>query len=49
MYKEAPFENKKAYTEMIFRLLEENTELEEGEIYVSYVELSTWGTKGSLK
>ena len=35
MYKAAPFAHKEAYTEMIFRLLEEYTELGEGGIYVS--------------
>ncbi len=49
LFRTAPYEAKKAYTELIFRTLEETLGLAEGEIYVTYVELDTWGTKGSLK
>ncbi len=49
LYKEAPFENKRTYTELIFGLLEDVAGLDERNIYVAYVELPTWGTKGSLK
>ena len=49
MFRSAPFDAKKAYTELIFRTLGEILGLQEGEIYVTYVELSSWGTKGSLK
>lgn len=48
-YKSAPFEANKEFTERIFELLQEETPLEQGDIYVSIAEYPIWGTKGSLK
>ncbi|MDR1978921.1 MAG: hypothetical protein LBQ42_09345 [Synergistaceae bacterium] len=48
-YKQAPFENNKAFTEAVFKLLQDVAELEAGEVYVSISELPVWGAKGSLK
>lgn len=48
-YKEAPFECNKAFTEAVYRILNEFWGLEAGEVYVSIDERPVWGTKGSLK
>ena len=48
-YKSAPFEQNKAFTEAVYKLLEDAAGLEVGEVYVSISELPVWGTKGSLK
>jgi phenylpyruvate tautomerase PptA (4-oxalocrotonate tautomerase family) len=48
-YKEAPFENKKKFTETVFKLLRDVAGLEAGEVYLSISESPVWGTNGSLK
>jgi phenylpyruvate tautomerase PptA (4-oxalocrotonate tautomerase family) len=48
-YKQAPFENDKAFTEAVFKLLQDVAGLDASEVYVSISELPVWGTKGSLK
>lgn len=48
-YKSAAFEDKKAFTEAVFQLLQEVIGLTADDIYLSYGEYDTWGTKGSMK
>jgi phenylpyruvate tautomerase PptA (4-oxalocrotonate tautomerase family) len=48
-YKQAPFDDKKAFTEAVFKLLQDVAGLQANEVYVSISELPVWGTKGSLK
>jgi len=48
-YKNARFEDNKAFIEAVYKLLNETTGLMETEIYVTIYEYPTWGTKGSLK
>lgn len=48
-YKTAAFEDKKKFTEAVFELLEKETGLTADDIYLSWGEYDTWGTKGSMK
>ena len=48
-YKAAAFEDKKAFTEAVFALLEREAGLTADDVYQSWGEYDTWGTKGSLK
>jgi phenylpyruvate tautomerase PptA (4-oxalocrotonate tautomerase family) len=48
-YKPAPFDNNKAFTEAVFKILQDAAGLQANEVYVSLSELPVWGTKGSLK
>lgn len=48
-YGSTEFENKKAFTEAAFDVVQETTGLPEDGIYLSYGEFSTWGTMGSMK
>jgi phenylpyruvate tautomerase PptA (4-oxalocrotonate tautomerase family) len=48
-YKQSPFEDNKAFTEAVFKLLQDLVGLQASEVYVSISELPVWGTKGSLK
>ncbi|MDR2528457.1 MAG: hypothetical protein LBD04_05515 [Synergistaceae bacterium] len=48
-YKSAPFEQNKAFTEAVYKLLKNAAGLEAEEVYVSISELPVWGAKGSLK
>ena len=43
------FANKKAFTEAVFELMEKETGLTADDVYLSWGEYDTWGTKGSMK
>lgn len=48
-YKSAPFADKQRFTEAVFELLAQETGLTADDIYLSWGEYDTWGTKGSMK
>lgn len=48
-YKSAAFEDKKKFTEAVFEIIERETGLTADDIYLSWGEYDTWGTKGSMK
>ncbi|MEG0752287.1 MAG: phenylpyruvate tautomerase MIF-related protein [Angelakisella sp.] len=48
-YKTAPFEANKEFTQEVFQLLERELNIPQGRIYLTLMELPTWGTKGTLK
>lgn len=48
-YKNAAFENKQKFTEAVFEIIERETGLTADDIYLSWGEYDTWGTKGSMK
>ena len=43
------FSDKKAFTEEVFKGIEEICEIKENEIFLNFIQLETWGTMGSLK
>ncbi len=48
-YGSTEFENKKAFTEAVFDVVQQTTGLPEDGIYLTYGEFSTWGMMGSMK
>lgn len=48
-YKSAPYEDNKAFTEQVYRILGEVLGLEPGQVYVTMTEYEHWGSKGTLK
>lgn len=48
-YGTTEFDNKKAFTEAAFAVVGEAAGLAPTDIYVTYSEFSTWGTRGSMK
>lgn len=48
-YKTAAFEDKKAFTEAAFAVVQSVTGLRAEDIYLSHGEYDTWGTNGSMK
>lgn len=48
-YKKAPYEENKAFTEQVYRILKETLGLESGQVYLTIAEYDNWGSKGTLK
>ena len=48
-YGTTEFENKKAFTEAAFEVVQKATGLPQDGIYLSYSEFENWGTMGSMK
>ncbi len=48
-YKTTEFENKKAFTEVVFNLVQQITGLPQDAIYLTYSEFENWGTMGTMK
>lgn len=48
-FKSAPFEDNQAFTQEIYRILEEALGMDQGKVYVTITEYEHWGSKGTLK
>lgn len=48
-YGKVAFEDKKAFTEAVFEILEQELVLPSDAIYLSFGEFENWGTLGSMK
>lgn len=48
-YGTVKFSDKKAFTEEVFKIIEEELSLPTDAIYLSFGEFETWGTMGSMK
>ncbi len=48
-YKSAPYEDNKAFTEQVYRILGEAAGMDPGQVYVTITEYENWGSKGTLK
>ena len=48
-YGTTEFTYKKAFTEEVFKIVQEITELPQDSIYLTYSEFENWGTNGSMK
>lgn len=48
-YGATEFENQKAFTEVVFEIVQRVTGLPQNGIYLTYSEFANWGTLGSMK
>ncbi|MCL2664445.1 MAG: phenylpyruvate tautomerase MIF-related protein [Defluviitaleaceae bacterium] len=48
LYKASPADNKKAFAEKLFKLLEESLGIAPGNIYLNYLEMPDWGANGTI-
>lgn len=49
LYGETDFEDKKAFTEALFKIMKDAAAVENHNMFVTFSEFAEWGTKGSLK